>query len=95
MRRSGVAATSWGSVCRRTPTPSSGVHKALGAQQLADHTGGLVRPPGADRSPSRLPGRSQELLAHYVMTVKINTPKLYTELDALNWAAVEVQHETT
>lgn len=36
-----------------------------------------------------------ELLAHYVMTVKHNTPKLYAALDALDWAAVKVQHETT
>jgi predicted transposase YbfD/YdcC len=35
-----------------------------------------------------------ELLAHYVMTVKQNTPKLYDALDALDWAAVKVQHET-
>lgn len=37
----------------------------------------------------------QELLAHYVMTVKNNTPKLYAALDALDWASVAVQHETT
>ena len=36
-----------------------------------------------------------ELLAHYVMTVKQNTPKLYDALDALDWAAVKVQHEMT
>ena len=29
----------------------------------------------------------QELLAHYVMTVKCNTPKLFAALDALDWAA--------
>lgn len=37
----------------------------------------------------------QELLAHYVMTVKRNTPGLYDALDALDWAAVPVQHEVT
>lgn len=37
----------------------------------------------------------EELLAHYVMTVKSNTPKLYAALDALDWAAVKVQHETS
>jgi predicted transposase YbfD/YdcC len=36
-----------------------------------------------------------ELLAHYVMTVKLNTPGLYDALDALDWASVPVQHETT
>jgi predicted transposase YbfD/YdcC len=36
----------------------------------------------------------QELLAHYVMTVKKNTPKLYDALDALDWDSVKVQHET-
>lgn len=28
----------------------------------------------------------EELLAHYVFTVKLNTPALYRELDALDWA---------
>jgi predicted transposase YbfD/YdcC len=37
----------------------------------------------------------RELLAHYVMTVKRNTPGLYDALDALDWDAVPVQHETT
>jgi predicted transposase YbfD/YdcC len=37
----------------------------------------------------------EELLAHYVMTVKKNTPKLYEALDALDWAAVRIQYETT
>lgn len=37
----------------------------------------------------------EELLAHYVLTVKANTPKLYGALDALGWAAVPVQHETS
>ena len=37
----------------------------------------------------------EELLAHYVMTVKRNTPGLYDALDALDWAAVPVQHEVT
>ena len=36
-----------------------------------------------------------ELLAHYVMTVKQNTPRLYDALDALDWAAVKVRHEIT
>ncbi|MGH3125580.1 MAG: transposase family protein, partial [Streptosporangiaceae bacterium] len=35
-----------------------------------------------------------ELLAHYVMTVKRNTPGLYDALDALDWASVPVQHVT-
>ena len=35
----------------------------------------------------------QELLAHYVMTVKQNTPALYAALDALDWKAVPVQHQ--
>ncbi len=34
-----------------------------------------------------------ELMAHYVMTVKGNTPKLYDALDALDWASVPVQHQ--
>jgi len=37
----------------------------------------------------------EELLAHYVLTVKCNTRKLWEELDALDWAKVPVQHETT
>jgi len=36
----------------------------------------------------------EELLAHYVLTVKQNTPKLWEELDALDWASVPVQHAT-
>jgi predicted transposase YbfD/YdcC len=36
----------------------------------------------------------EELLAHYAFTVKLNTPALYAELDALDWAAVPVQHAT-
>lgn len=36
----------------------------------------------------------EELMAHYVMTVKLNTPGLYGALDALDWASVPVQHET-
>jgi predicted transposase YbfD/YdcC len=28
----------------------------------------------------------EDLLAHYVLTVKLNTPALYAELDALDWA---------
>ncbi len=35
-----------------------------------------------------------ELLAHYVFTVKQNTPRLWAELDALDWASVPVQHVT-
>ena len=35
-----------------------------------------------------------KLLAHYVFTVKLNTRKLWAELDALDWAKVPVQHET-
>ena len=36
----------------------------------------------------------QELLAHYVFTVKQNTPALWAELDALDWKSVPVQHAT-
>jgi predicted transposase YbfD/YdcC len=36
----------------------------------------------------------EELLAHYVLTVKCNTPALWAELDALDWASVPVQHAT-
>ena len=36
----------------------------------------------------------EELLAHYVFTVKLNTKKLREELDALDWKKVPVQHET-
>lgn len=35
----------------------------------------------------------QELLAHYVMTVKGNTPGLYDALDALDWASVPLGHQ--
>ena len=35
-----------------------------------------------------------ELLAHYVLTVKRNTPALWDELDALDWASVPVRHVT-
>jgi predicted transposase YbfD/YdcC len=34
----------------------------------------------------------EELLAHYVMTVKLNTPGLWADLDALGWKSVPVQH---
>jgi predicted transposase YbfD/YdcC len=34
----------------------------------------------------------EELLGHYVMTVKANTPKLHEALDALDWDRVPVQH---
>ncbi|MGH3847284.1 MAG: ISAs1 family transposase [Pseudonocardiaceae bacterium] len=37
----------------------------------------------------------EELGAHYVMTVKANTPRLLAELDALDWAAVPVGHQST
>jgi len=36
----------------------------------------------------------EELLAHYVMTVKRNTAALYDSLDALDWNSVPVQHTT-
>jgi predicted transposase YbfD/YdcC len=35
-----------------------------------------------------------ELLAHYVFTVKQNTPALWDEIDALDWESVPVQHAT-
>ena len=35
-----------------------------------------------------------ELLAHFVFTVKQNTPALWAELDALDWASVPVRHVT-
>lgn len=34
----------------------------------------------------------EELLAHYVFTVKLNTSKLPEELDAPDWKSVPVQH---
>jgi len=36
-----------------------------------------------------------ELAAHYVMTVKGNTPGLFDALDSLGWAAVPVSHQVT
>jgi predicted transposase YbfD/YdcC len=36
----------------------------------------------------------EELLAHYVFTVKLNTARLREELDALDWAKVPVRHVT-
>ncbi|MGH3614605.1 MAG: ISAs1 family transposase [Pseudonocardia sp.] len=36
----------------------------------------------------------EELGAHYVMTVKANTPTLYAALDALDWAAVPIGHQS-
>ena len=36
----------------------------------------------------------EELLAHCAFTVKRNTPALWDELDALDWASVPVQHAT-
>ena len=35
-----------------------------------------------------------ELLAHYAFTAKRNTPALWDEIDALDWASVPVQHAT-
>jgi predicted transposase YbfD/YdcC len=35
-----------------------------------------------------------ELLAHYVMTVKENTPALFARIDALDWAGVPITHQT-
>lgn len=35
----------------------------------------------------------EELLAHYVMTVKLNTPGLYAAIDSLEWASVPVSHQ--
>ncbi|MGH3755690.1 MAG: ISAs1 family transposase [Pseudonocardiaceae bacterium] len=37
----------------------------------------------------------EELGAHYVMTVKANTPTLFAALDALDWAAVPIGHHAT
>jgi alkylhydroperoxidase family enzyme len=37
---------------------------------------------------------TQELLAHYVMTVKENTPTLFARIDALDWAGVPITHQT-
>ncbi|MDQ3990581.1 MAG: ISAs1 family transposase [Actinomycetota bacterium] len=37
----------------------------------------------------------QELGAHYVMTVKTNTPTLFAALDALDWAEVPIGHQIT
>jgi len=36
----------------------------------------------------------EELLAHYVMIVKGNTPKLFERLDALDWAAAPITHKS-
>ncbi len=38
---------------------------------------------------------SAELGAHWVMTVKANTPNLFAALDALDWAEVPVSHLST
>lgn len=35
-----------------------------------------------------------ELGAHYVMTVKENTPALFARIDALDWASVAITHQT-
>jgi hypothetical protein len=37
---------------------------------------------------------AEELLAHYVMTVKENTPALFARIDALDWAGVPITHQT-
>lgn len=37
----------------------------------------------------------RQLLAHYVMTVKANTPALYDALDALDWASVPIGHQSS
>jgi len=37
---------------------------------------------------------TEELMAHYVMTVKENTPTLFARIDALNWAEVPITHQT-
>ncbi len=37
----------------------------------------------------------EELGAHYVMTVKANTPTLFAALDALDWAGVPIGHQAT
>ncbi|MEU6701765.1 ISAs1 family transposase [Pseudonocardia sp. NPDC046786] len=37
---------------------------------------------------------TEELGAHYVMTVKQNTPKVYATIDALDWANTPITHET-
>ncbi|MGH3124884.1 MAG: ISAs1 family transposase [Streptosporangiaceae bacterium] len=36
----------------------------------------------------------EDLLAHYVLTVKLNTPALYAAIDSLDWAAVPVSHQS-
>jgi predicted transposase YbfD/YdcC len=36
-----------------------------------------------------------ELLAHYVMTVKGNTPKLFASLDAIDWKEIPIAHKST
>jgi predicted transposase YbfD/YdcC len=36
----------------------------------------------------------EELLAHYAVTVKLNTPALWAEPGALDWASVPIQHAT-
>ena len=36
---------------------------------------------------------TSELMAHYVMTVKENTPTLFARIDALDWAAVPITHQ--
>jgi predicted transposase YbfD/YdcC len=36
----------------------------------------------------------EDLLAHYVFTVKQNTPSLWDEIDALDWTCVPAQHVT-
>jgi hypothetical protein len=36
-----------------------------------------------------------QLLAHYVMTVKGNTPTLFTALDAIDWKQIPITHRST
>jgi predicted transposase YbfD/YdcC len=36
-----------------------------------------------------------ELLAHYVMTIKGNTPKLFEAVNAIDWAQVPITHRST
>jgi predicted transposase YbfD/YdcC len=36
-----------------------------------------------------------EMLAHYVMTVKGNTPTLYAALDAIDWKQIPIAHKST
>ena len=65
------------------------------AQRVAGGLGGCVFTMDAAhtvRAHARL--ITSELLAHYVMIVKQNTPKLYDKIDALDWANAPIAHET-